>query len=126
MNVFKFLIACLVAWFAMEAAMVYGSIWDSRSNPTRNVEVTFSKDRRETGALSRNWDKSWQLVTDQGRVIQFKEFDMLSIEPNPKDVGPLSHWRALMPVTLVAMAIMFAIFVNLMPMSLSKRSLATT
>lgn len=125
MNAFKFLIACVVAWFAMEAAMVYGSIWDSRSNPTPNVEVTFSKDRRESGALSRNWDKSWQLVTVQSRVIQFREFDMMTFQSQPADSSLITRWRSFVPATLVSVTFMLFILLSLKPAMVFRKHPAT-
>jgi len=104
----RVLVGLVFWWYAMDAAIVYGGIWDSRANPTPNVEVVLANGSRSKGELRRDWDRSWLLTVADGSEVRFVDHQMMSFERPLKPRGFWAYWRSLMPVALVGAA--FLIF----------------
>lgn len=98
----RLFIGVVIAWFAMDAAIVYGGIWDSKAHPKANVEVQFDGGRRVTGTLSRNWDKSWSLVQSNGAEVNFTDYQVMTFDLPKSNAVAISHWRSMSPVAVVS------------------------
>lgn len=90
----------------MDAAIVYGGIWDSQANPTPEVEAVLGNGQHITGALARDWQKNWVISTADGQV-RFVDFQSMTFKaPEHVDgaVVPtlvIEHWRSVGPLMLV-------------------------
>lgn len=100
----KQIIALLLWLYMMDLAVVYGSIWDSKANPSKNVTVTLEDGRTFTGDLSKDWNKLWVLETADGATVMFKDFTLMAtpLPKQPMETRFFSHVRALFPMVAVA------------------------
>ncbi len=105
----RILVGLVLWWYAMDAAIVYGGIWDSRANPTANVEVVLANGSRLKGELRRDWDRSWLLAVADGSEVRFVDHQMMSFERPLKPHGFWEHWRSLMPVVFVSAAFLMLV-----------------
>jgi len=91
----------------MDAAIVYGGIWDSQANPTLEVEAVLGNGQHITGALSRDWQKLWVISTTDGAEVRFAKFSMMTFKAPERVDGAfapsrvIDHWRSVGPVMLV-------------------------
>lgn len=101
----------LGVYLLLWASLIYGPIWDSQANPSEDAVVEFDGGTRATGSLSRNWDRSWRLVTEDGTVRDFESYQTMEIRRPDIERPFASQWRSVAPaviscIGLIALAIM--------------------
>lgn len=103
----RIVLAAVVWWYVLDAAIVYGGIWDSQANPTPEVETVLGNGQHITGALSRDWQKRWVISTVDGAEVRVADFAMMTFKaPEHVDGGSafsrvIDHWRSVGPMMLV-------------------------
>lgn len=101
----KWVIASIIGWYALSAAIHYGGIWQSQARPTHGVEVVFLDGHKARGALQRAWSGEWVLSSEQGGDLHFTDHLMMTFEPVRE---PVAHqwfdWRGVGPAALVILA----------------------
>lgn len=111
----RIVVAAVLWWYVMDAAIVYGGIWDSQANPAPEVEAVLGNGQHITGALSRDWQKRWVISTPDGAEVRFADFAMMTFKAPERVDGAfapsrlLDHWRSVGPVMLANL--MFGAFV---------------
>lgn len=101
-NLGSLLIALVIAYFAFDASIRYGSIWDMQANPKENVVVELNAATTVTGSLSRTWSGDYIIVKANGEQWQFNKYQSMSFPIPQGEVNFLSLWRSMLPATLVA------------------------
>jgi len=117
MQTIKWIIGVYLAVQALTLANRYGCIWESRVNPTHDVEVTMEGGKQFVGDLSQAWNGDWLLKTTTGE-IRFIEYQSMAFKPVPNTlVAPNASlwrsWRALVPMYVVLAIILALIGYNL-------------
>ena len=97
----RLLVAAVVWWYAFYAAVVYGGIWDSQATPTKNVEVVLGAGKPLKGTLTRDWQKSWVLTSDDGGEVRFIDYQAMLFAKPQETRGFAQFWRAILPATVV-------------------------
>lgn len=85
-------------WVAQQLLWV-GSTWDLIANPIKGVEVVLEDGRTYKGMYSRDWGRNHILNSDNGEVISFKEFQVMSFPASQPGEGR-SKWRMYTPISL--------------------------
>lgn len=114
----KLLQLIIVSWltiFATGKAIEFGSIWDGRVHPMRDVEVVLKDQRRYVGELSREWGGSYVITTADGRSAVFGRDDFLMMAGKPSfgsegAFSMLKHWRSFVLVQLLFAAYLGFLF----------------
>lgn len=121
------IIIAFVAWFYLsEAALTYGGIWQSQSNPTRDVQVQLQNGTTEVGSLQQTWARDWVLLKNDGSISNLKDLSNVTLSfPVPSEVPDLwAFWRSWLPLALVSGAtIFFVLFTGLLPLLQRERIL---
>lgn len=73
----KLLIALVVWWYSMDAALLYGGIWDSQANPTE-VVVTLPGGGQLAGTMTRDWNRNYVVTAPDGAEARFQAYDSLA------------------------------------------------
>jgi hypothetical protein len=109
----RVLLAVIVWWYAIDAATVYGGVWDSQANPIEGGEVTFPNDERLVGTLKRDWDRFWVLTIPGGTEVRFVDYVRMSYKMPEQTRSFVSFWRSTLPVLLVSCAVLCLLFLPL-------------
>lgn len=98
----------LGVWFWLGImATDLGMRWQAVSQVTPNVTAMLNDNRQVTGELRYRWDRTRTIRTEQGKIHQIDNFEMLEIPVSPTERG--LPWRAFLP--LIAWISMSALFV---------------
>ena len=113
------IIIAFVAWFYLsEVALTYGGIWQSQSNPTRDVQVQLQNGTTEVGSLQQTWARDWVLLKNDGSISNLKDLSNVTLSfPVPSEAPNLwEFWRSWLPLALVSgTTIFFVLFTGLFP-----------
>ncbi|MBF5007808.1 hypothetical protein [Diaphorobacter caeni] len=121
----RIILALLIWYFSIGAAITYGDIWQSQNNPTTNVQVQHDNGLTEVGSLQRAWSRDWILLKEGGATSNLKDLSKVSLTIKPPAEPPSywTLWRSWLPMTLVSLAtIIFVIYGSVIPLFLRGRS----
>lgn len=94
----RLFVVLVVGYFVLDAALLYGGIWDSQANPTE-ATVTLPSGQQLTGSMTRDWDQSFVIVAPNGQT-RFTEYRAMAF-PTPNHARSVwHHWRLMMAVVL--------------------------
>jgi len=99
-----FAVVTFLAFAALDKALFYGGIWQTRVTPTPNVEVTMASGEVLRGTLSREWDGRFVVLSDDGtRTTDVEKYRSMTFSPLSieRSTALDSQWRYWLPSALI-------------------------